>query len=81
MPAYRIPSPYDRHSPKRRLSGFALALAINIGLLLILMTLGVIPPPSQKTLSGIVVEQRFAPELPPLSSEAELAIYRVAQEA
>jgi protein TonB len=56
LPAYRLPSPYDRHSPKRRLSGFALALAINIGLLLILMTLGVIPPPSQKTMSGIVVE-------------------------
>jgi len=56
LPAYRIPSPYDRHSPKRRLSGLALALAINIGLLLILMTLGVIPPPSQKTMSGIVVE-------------------------
>ena len=56
MPAYRIPSPYDRHSPKRRLSGLALALAINIGLLLILMTLGVIHPPSQKTMSGIVVE-------------------------
>ena len=32
-----------------------LALAINIGLLLILMTLGVIPPPSPKTMRGIVV--------------------------
>jgi periplasmic protein TonB len=37
-------------------SGFALALAINLGLLLILMTLGVIPPPSPKTLRGIVVD-------------------------
>jgi periplasmic protein TonB len=33
-----------------------LALAINLGLLLILMTLGVIPPPSPKTLRGIVVD-------------------------
>lgn len=41
---------------QRRLSGFALAVAINVGLLLVLMTLGVIPPPSQKTMRGIVVE-------------------------
>jgi len=56
LPAYRLPSPYDRQPLKRRLSGFALALAINVGLLLILLTLGVIPPPSQKTMSGIVVD-------------------------
>ena len=31
--------------------------------------------------SGIRVERRFAPELPPLSGEAELAVYRVAQES
>jgi two-component system sensor histidine kinase UhpB len=31
--------------------------------------------------SGKVVERRFEPELPPLSSETELAIYRVAQES
>jgi hypothetical protein len=31
-------------------------------------------------LSGISVERRFAPGLPPLSAEAELTIYRVAQE-
>jgi len=33
-----------------------LALAINIGLLLILMTLGIIPPPSEHTLRGITVD-------------------------
>jgi len=55
LPAYRLPSPYDRQPLQRRLSGFALALAINVGLLLVLMTLGVIPPPSQKTMRGIVV--------------------------
>ena len=37
------------------LSGFALALAINLLLLLVLMTLGVLPPPSRKTMEGIVV--------------------------
>ncbi|HET8606870.1 MAG TPA: histidine kinase [Gaiellaceae bacterium] len=31
--------------------------------------------------SGVAVERRFASELPPLSSDAELAIYRVAQES
>jgi two-component system sensor histidine kinase UhpB len=30
--------------------------------------------------SGILVERRFAPDLPALSDEAELAVYRVAQE-
>jgi len=31
--------------------------------------------------SGIRVERRFAKELPPLSEEAEIAVYRVAQES
>lgn len=57
MPAYRLPSPFDRQPLKRRASGFGLAVAINLGLLLILMTLGIIPPPSsQKTLRGVVVD-------------------------
>ena len=56
MPAYRLPSPYARQPLRRRLSGLGLALAINLGLLFILMGLGVIPPPSQKTMRGIVVD-------------------------
>lgn len=57
MPAYRLPSTYDRPPLQRRLTGFGLALAINVALLLALMTLGVIPPPNaQKTLRGIVVD-------------------------
>jgi protein TonB len=56
LPAYSLPSAYARQPLRRRVSGFALALAINIGLLLILMTLGVIPPPSPKTMRGIVVD-------------------------
>jgi two-component system sensor histidine kinase UhpB len=31
--------------------------------------------------SGVVVERRFATDLPPLSEDAELAVYRVAQES
>ena len=56
LPRYRLPSPYDRTPLQRRLSGLALALGINVGLLLVLMTLGVLPPPSQRQLRGIVVE-------------------------
>lgn len=57
MPAYRLAAPYDRPPLQRRLSGFALALIINLGLILVLMTLGIIPPPdNQKTLRGIIVD-------------------------
>jgi protein TonB len=56
LSAYRLPSPYDRQPLRRRASSFALALAINLGLLLVLMTLGIIPPPSQKTMRGVVVD-------------------------
>lgn len=31
--------------------------------------------------SGVLVERRFATDLPPLSEDAELAVYRVAQES
>ena len=57
MPAYRLAAPYDRPPLKRRVSGLALALGVNLALLLILLTLGIIPPPAaQKTLRGIVVD-------------------------
>ncbi|HEX8938403.1 MAG TPA: hypothetical protein VF776_09055 [Sphingomicrobium sp.] len=57
MPAYRLPSPYARQPIRRRASSFALALAVNAGLLLVLMTLGIIPAPEgQKALRGIVVD-------------------------
>jgi protein TonB len=57
LPAYRLASPYDRPPLQRRLSGIALALVVNAALLAVLMTLGIIPPPSaQRTLRGIVVD-------------------------
>jgi protein TonB len=56
LSVYRLPSPYERSPLSRRLSGFGLALAINLLLLFILMGLGVIPPPGQKTSRGLVVD-------------------------
>ena len=56
MSAYRLPSPYERPPLRRRASGLGLALAINLGLLLILMTLGVIPKMARKPSNGTIVE-------------------------
>ena len=57
MPAYRLPSPYARPPLHRRLTGLGLTLAINVALLLALLTLGVIQPPdAQRTLKGIIVD-------------------------
>jgi len=60
LPAYRLPSPYDRPPLRRRASGFALALGVNLGLLLILLTLGVIPLPERNPSRTLVVD--FIPE-------------------
>jgi protein TonB len=47
----------QRHVPlRRRLSGFGLALAVNIGLLLVLLTLGIIPTPGKKDSPALVVD-------------------------
>ena len=57
MPAYRLSAPYERQPLRRRVSGLALAVAINVGLLLVLISLGIVATPSaQKTLRGIVVD-------------------------
>lgn len=57
MSAYRLSALYERQPLRRRLSGFALAVAINIGLLLVLISLGIVVTPSdQKTMRGIVVD-------------------------
>jgi protein TonB len=78
LPAYRLPSPYDRQPLRRRASGLVLALAINLGLLLILMTLGIIPPPaSQKTLRGIVVDLMPESRSAPSTRKAEVQRPRV----
>jgi protein TonB len=57
LSTYRLSAPYARQPLRRRLSGFALAVAINIGLLLVLISLGIVDVPSaQKTMRGIVVD-------------------------
>lgn len=56
MPAYRLPSPYDRASLQRRLSSFALALAINIGLLILLIELGVVTLPEKPSSRALTVD-------------------------
>jgi protein TonB len=60
LPAYRLPSPYDRPPLQRRLSGLALALGVNLLLLLVLLGLGIIPPPKPNTSTATIVD--FIPE-------------------
>jgi protein TonB len=60
LSSYRLPSPHDRPPLRRRASGLALALAVNFGLLLVLLTLGVIPLPEEKPSTATVVD--FLPE-------------------
>jgi periplasmic protein TonB len=66
LSTYRLTSPYERPPLRRRASGLALALAINLALLFVLMGLGIIPPPAQKTSGAIVVDL-----IPEGRSEAE----------
>ncbi|MEO7276706.1 MAG: hypothetical protein ABIW33_01630 [Sphingomicrobium sp.] len=56
MSAYRLSLPYDQSTPRRRASGLLLALAVNLGLLLVLLTLGFIPLPGKKDSSALVVD-------------------------
>ena len=80
MSTYRLTAPYE-HSPfRRRLSGLGLALAINVGLLLLLMSFGIIPPPAPKTAQGIIVD--LIPESRSAASpkKAESRQQRVAQD-
>lgn len=66
MPAYRLSSPYDRPPLRRRLSGLALTIAINVLLLLVLMTLGIIPAPQQQRSHSLTID--LLPESRPASA-------------
>ena len=55
MPAYRLALPYERPPLRRRVSGFALALGINLLLLFLLLGLGVQLPMSKKGQPGALV--------------------------
>lgn len=56
MPAYRLPSPYDRAPLRRRATSFALAAAINLALLLLLIGLGVVKAPPQQRSRALTVD-------------------------
>lgn len=69
MPAYRLVSAYDRPPLRRRLSGLALALGVNFGLLLVLLTLGIIRVPEPKPSNATIVD--LLPESHSSQREAE----------
>ena len=56
MSAYRLSAPYEQPPLRRRATGFVLAVGVNVGLLLILLTLGVIPWPDQKPSRATLVD-------------------------
>lgn len=56
MSAYRPSLPYERPPLRRRASGFALALAVNLALLLVLMGLGKFAPVGPPPRRGLVVD-------------------------
>lgn len=60
MSAYRLSLPYERPPLRRRASGFALALAVELVLVLVLATLGRFAPEAKKASDALVVD--FLPE-------------------
>jgi protein TonB len=60
LPAYRPSSPYEHPPLRRRASGFALALGVNLLLLLVLLGIGKFVPVAEKPSRAIVVD--LAPE-------------------
>ena len=60
MSAYRLSLPYERPPLQRRLSGLALALAVNLALVFLLLWLGKFPPEAKKISQALVVD--FLPE-------------------
>jgi periplasmic protein TonB len=56
LSAYRLSSPYERPPLRRRASGLALALAVNLALLLVLLGIGKFAPEARKTSQALVVD-------------------------
>lgn len=57
---YRPTAPYERPPLRRRVTGLALAVGVNLGLLLMLLTLGKFAPEARKVSQALVVD--FLPE-------------------
>jgi protein TonB len=70
--SYRPASSQDRTPLRRRLSGLALALGVNLALIFVLLGLGVIPTAPQKRSGAIVVD--LVPEAAPSSSASKAAV-------
>jgi len=71
LPAYRLPSPYDRAPLRRRASSLALAIAINLGLLFLLIELGVVTLPKKPGSTSLTVD--LLPESRTASAEQTAA--------
>lgn len=72
MAAYRLSLPYERPPLRRRASGLALALAVNLGLLLVLLQLGIVVLPIDRpTSSALVID--LLPESHAVRDEAAAA--------
>lgn len=56
MSVYRLSLPYERSPLRRRASGILLALGVNLGLLLLLLTLGKVAPDAKKISHALVVD-------------------------
>lgn len=76
MATYRPSAPYERPPFRRRLSGLGLAVAVNLGLPFLLLTLGRLAPEVKKTSQALVVDL-----LPESHSAQAPAKTRVARKA
>lgn len=80
MSAYRLTLPYERPPLRRRASGLALAIAVNLGLLLMLLTLSQLAPDAKKISRALVVdllpESHSAAEAPAKSEPVQQAAAR-----
>jgi protein TonB len=79
LSTYRLPSPYERPPLQRRASGLALAIVVNLGLLLVLLTLGKVAPEAKKVGQALVVD--LLPESHSVASEAKVQTRTVTHSA
>jgi protein TonB len=85
LATYRLSAPYERPPLRRRASGFALALAVNAALLLMLLTLGKFAPEARKVSQALIVdlipESHSAPARTTATTVAEQRAHQAAQTA
>ncbi|HEX3677745.1 MAG TPA: hypothetical protein VHU79_10205, partial [Sphingomicrobium sp.] len=72
MATYRPIAPYERSPLRRRASGLALALGVNLALLLMLLTLGKFATEARKVSQALVVD--FLPESHSTESPTKTAV-------